>query len=66
MGKRKKSKKPIQLGTIKFIDALKNAPDKPNRTTEGVFGGTGYYEDKSKYKRSREKQKLNSELKEYV
>lgn len=66
MAKKKNKKKPIKVGTIKFADTVKNASNKPNRTTEGVFGGTGYYENKHKYKRSREKQKLNNELKEYL
>ena len=65
MKKRKNQNKSIIVGTIKFADTLKNAPDKPSRITEGVFGGTGYYENKHKYKRSREKQKLHRELKEY-
>ena len=57
-----KKKKAIKVGTIKFADIVKSAADKPNRTTEGVFGGTGYWEDKRNYKRSREKQKVHNTL----
>ena len=55
-------KKTIHVGTIKFIDTLINASGKPNRSQESVFRGTGSWEDKKKYKRSREKQKLNKEF----
>ena len=55
-------KKTIHIGTIKFIDTLINASGKPNRSQESVFRGTGSWEDKKKYKRSREKQKLNKEF----
>lgn len=56
-------KKTISVGTIKFTDLLINAKNKSNRSQQEVFRGTGYYEDKKKYKRSREKQKM---LREYV
>jgi hypothetical protein len=56
-------KKTISVGTIKFTDLLISAKNKPNRSQQEVFRGTGYYEDKKKYKRSREKQKM---LREYV
>ena len=55
-------KKTIHIGTIKFIDTLINASGKPNRSQESVFRGTGSWEDKKKYKRSREKQKLHKEF----
>lgn len=55
-------KKTIHVGTIKFIDTLINASGKPNRSQESVFRGTGSWDDKKKYKRSREKQKLNKEF----
>ena len=55
-------KKTIHIGTIKFIDTLINASGKPNRSQESVFRGTGSWDDKKKYKRSREKQKLNKEF----
>ena len=55
-------KKPVPVGTIKFIDLLINAENKPNRSQQQVFQGTGYYEDKKKYKRSREKQKIIKEI----
>lgn len=55
-------KKTIHVGTIKFIDTLINASGKPNRSQESVFRGTGSWEDKKKYKRSREKQKMHQQI----
>lgn len=60
-----KKKKVEKIGTIKFIDLVVNAEDKLNRSMQEVYHGTGSWDNKKEYKRSREKQRIEKELESY-
>lgn len=62
MGKKKKTEK---IGTIKFADLVINASDKMNRSMQEVYHGTGSWDNKKNYKRSREKRKIEHELESF-
>lgn len=57
--------KSIIIGTIKHSDLIINAENKLNRSMPEVFRGTGVYENKKDYKRSRDKCEVKKAISQY-